>query len=104
GGLVVPIPDRSLASTRPVPTAVAVAPNADIFVAVRYLSGGVHYVTYLLQRFTSNGTPLPDWDIASQSLEAWHSLAFSAGGNLMTLGSTEEYRPAYIKHSLTRYT
>jgi uncharacterized delta-60 repeat protein len=86
------------------PTAVAVAPNSDLFVAVSFRPGRFQNLSYRLYRFSSDGTPLPDWNIASQSLESAHPLAFGSGGTVVTLGTNGQLGCCERRSRLTRYT
>jgi uncharacterized delta-60 repeat protein len=99
GGKVTQIVDQSLPPiTSYSPTAITIAPNTDIFVAVPSVSRFTGVISDLLQRFTSDGTPLPDWTVGGLSVHSADPLAFGPGGSLLTLG--QEGNPL----RLARYT
>jgi uncharacterized delta-60 repeat protein len=68
-------------------SAIGVAPNADVFVAAWFNPGGQRNRSYRLHRFISSGTPLPEWNVASQSLRSPHPFAFGNDGTVVTGGT-----------------
>lgn len=85
-------------------TAIAVAPNTDIFVAASFNPGGQRNRSHRLHRLTSNGTLLPEWNVASQSLQSVHPFAFGNDGTVVTLGMNQAFMSGFMTGRLTRYT
>jgi uncharacterized delta-60 repeat protein len=85
-------------------TAIAVAPNTDIFVAAWFNPGGQRSRSYRLHRFTSSGAFLPEWNVASQSLGSPHPFAFGNDGTVVTAGLNQALNFSFVRARLTRYT